>query len=71
LNDLIKEEKLLKTVYKCYSANLKQYLLNLNFKYDWVDINPINNKTFWLFTITDELSKALKEWSNNKPVKSL
>ena len=54
--------------FKCYSANLKKYLLELGFSYNWVDTNPQNNKTFWTFKISDELSEALKRWSANRPI---
>ena len=53
--------------YKCYSPNLKKFLLDKGFKYLWVDVSKSSGKTFWMFELTDELSQVLTEWTNNKP----
>lgn len=57
-----------KKLYPCFSPNLKNYLEAHN-------IVPIktarheNKKTIWFFVLTDEVSKLLTEWTNNKPIK--
>lgn len=53
--------------FRCYSANMKKFLIDKGFKYLWVDVSKANGKTFWMFELTDELSQALTEWTNNKP----
>ncbi len=57
-----------KKLYPCFSPNLRKFLEEHN-------IAPVktatheNKKTIWFFIVTDEVSKLLTEWTNNKPNK--
>lgn len=53
--------------YFCYSKPLADFLFQRGHK---IVCKAINNKThnlFWLYVVTENLSKDLEEWSKNKP----
>ena len=63
-------DKVTKKLYPCFSPNLKKFL-------EEHGISPVktavheNSKTIWFFIVTDEVSKLLTEWTNNKPNKAV
>jgi hypothetical protein len=60
--DVINEKK-----FYCKSKNLKRFLCEIkNIKYISRKIDENDKKTVWIFLKTEELSKALLEWRNNK-----
>lgn len=52
--------------FKCFSNNLKVFLMNRGLEYVGVALDPITDKTFWLFIKDDKLDESLSIWSNNK-----
>ena len=52
--------------FKCYSYNLKNFIEAHGIYPISSGVNPKTNKVFHLFTMTDELSRILHNWSNNK-----
>lgn len=55
--------------YKCFSNNLKEFLMSEGNEYITVALDPKSNKTFWMFLKDDNLDKALTKWSERKPIK--
>lgn len=53
--------------YKCFSVPLKDFLMSNGLEYITVAKDPKSLSTFWLFLRSNELDKALTDWSNNKP----
>lgn len=53
--------------YKCFSNNLKEFLMGRGLEYITIALDPKSHKTFWMFLRCDELDKALTEWSEGKP----
>jgi hypothetical protein len=57
-------------LYPCFSPNLRKFL-------EEHGIAPVktvtheNQKTIWMFIVTDEVSALLTEWTNNKPSKAV
>lgn len=56
-------------VYRCYSNNLKGYLMDNGLKYLVVAKDIVTDKTFWLFEKTDRFEKLMQEWMDNSPNK--
>lgn len=52
--------------YKCYSYPLKNFIEAHGIYPISSGVNPRTNKVFNLFVMTDELSRILHNWSNNK-----
>ena len=52
--------------FKCFSNNLKVFLMNRGLEYVGVALDPISDKTFWLFIEDDDFDKALNEWYNRR-----
>ncbi len=51
-------------VFACYSIPLMKYLTEVkNHKYELVGLSPTSHKKFWLFLLTSDLDRDLKEWS--------
>ena len=50
----------------CYSLNLKKFLKNNGVNFRIEAENPNNHKTFWVYVVTDNMRKLLKEWGNHK-----
>lgn len=67
----IDNEKELKDVkkYTCGSPNLRKFLEQNGLApvYFYQLNKERKNRTMWVFIMTDELSKLLTQWSNNKP----
>lgn len=55
--------------YKCYSNNLKEFLMKEGHEYITIAIDPKRNKTFWLFVKDDGLDISLTKWTEGKPTK--
>ena len=53
--------------YTCGSPNLCKFLEKNGMKAVYSYKLERNNRTMWVFIMTDELSKLLTQWSNNKP----
>lgn len=55
--------------YTCGSPNLYKFLEKNGLKpcYSYQLKKENNNRTMWVFILTDELSRLLTQWSNNKP----
>lgn len=51
--------------FRCYSVPLLKNLKDSGFRYEFVAKDIVNDKTFWLFMINDEIAKVLKEWKVN------
>ena len=68
INDLKDVKK-----YTCGSPNLCKFLEKngLTPCYSYQLKKEKNNRTMWVFILTDELSGLLTEWSNNKPKNKL
>lgn len=56
-------------VYRCYSNNLKEFLMSKGFEYIDIAKDHRTDKTFWMFLKCEGLDKALTEWTNSKPSK--
>lgn len=55
-------------VYRCYSNNMKEWLMReKGLEYITIAKDHKTDKTFWMFLKTEELDKALTEWTNAKP----
>ena len=52
-----------KRYFFCYSANLKNFLLDNGLKYDFVAVNKQTNKTFWKFERNERLKQLLTLWN--------
>lgn len=52
--------------YKCYSHNLRNFIEAHGIYPISSGVNGRTNKVFHLFTMTDELSDILTNWSNHK-----
>ncbi len=52
--------------YSCYSINQLRFIKAHNIRPVSKGINKHTEKTFWVFEMTDELSKVLTTWTNNK-----
>ncbi len=53
--------------YTCGSPNLCRFLEKNGMKAVYSYKLERNNRTMWVFIMTDELSKLLTQWSSNKP----
>lgn len=54
-------------VYRCYSNNLKEFLMSKGIDYITIAKDHKTDKTFWMFLKSEELDKALTEWTDSKP----
>lgn len=54
--------------YKLFSINMLRFIKAHGIRPVSKGLHP-NGKTFWIFEITDELSKVLTTWTNNKVTK--
>jgi hypothetical protein len=53
-------------LYFCYSPKQKKFLCKVkNISYISKGIHEESKRTYWLFLKTNELSKSLREWSEN------
>lgn len=53
--------------WRCYSNNLKEFLLNRGLRYIDIAVNPNRNKKYWLFIKDENLDEALTIWAETKP----
>jgi len=55
--------------YKCFSPNLAIFLTNNNILpvYKYIYNNSSIKKYVWVYIMCDDLSKVLKQWTDNKP----
>lgn len=54
--------------YECYSKKIYGFLTMKGFRYEYQFKHKETKKNCWVYLVTEELSKALTEWTNNKPV---
>lgn len=50
--------------FRCYSSPLLKELKENGCRYEFVAKDIVNDKTFWLFLVDDEVERVLKEWKN-------
>lgn len=64
INDLDNVKK-----YICGSPNLCKFIEQngIEHVYSYQLSKERNNRTMWVFIMTEELSKLLTQWTNNKP----
>lgn len=58
----MKENKL----FPCYSIPMRDYFTSKGIKYELVGLHPTSHDMFWVYIKTNELKKAMQEWSQNK-----
>ena len=56
-----------KDVYRCYSTNLKEFLMRNGLPYLIVAKDIKTDATFWLFEKTDFCVKLIECWEINSP----
>ena len=56
-----------KSVYRCYSTNLMQFMAEHNIRYFLVAKDIKSNKVFYLFEKTEKFWSILKQWEDNNP----
>lgn len=52
--------------YKCGSINQLRFLKIMGFRHISKTINPINNRTYWIFEQNVELESALVDYTKQK-----
>ena len=55
--------------FECYSKKLYGFLVMKGFRYERSFKHSQTGRVCWVYTMTDELSAALTEWKENRPVK--
>ncbi len=55
-----------KRIYCCYSLNLMTFLSTHGVRYEFMALNPNNQKKFWVYIMNDRLSDLLKAWTTQK-----
>jgi hypothetical protein len=55
--------------YECYSKKIYGFLTMKGFRYDKTFKHKTTGKKCWVYTMTEELSVALKEWTMGRPEK--
>ena len=55
--------------FECYSKKTYGFLTMKGFRYDRTFIHKTTKKKAWVYTMTEELAAALREWTENKPSK--
>lgn len=53
--------------FECYSRKMHGFFIMKGIRYDDSFKHNVTGKTCWTYTMTDELSKAIKEWQNARP----
>ena len=56
-----------KDVYRCYSANLMQFMAQNNIRYFLVAKDIKSSKVFYAFENTKEFNDLLQQWIDNNP----
>ena len=59
-----------KSVYRCYSVNLMQFLSAHNIRYFLIAKDIKSLRTFWAYEKTDSFNELLNQWIDNNPKKS-
>ena len=54
----------MKAIYCCYDVKKRDYLYKKGIKYEICALNPNTQNMFWAYVRSEELDKALTEWSN-------
>ena len=58
-----------KSIYRCYSVNLMQFLSQHNERYILIALDIKSQRKFWAYVKTDNFNKLLQQWVNNNPKK--
>lgn len=58
-----------KEFYKCYSFPLRDFISAHNIYYMSTGVHPRTDKVFYVYEMTEELSKVLTAWSDTNPNK--
>lgn len=56
-------------IYRCYSANLMQFLSQNNERYILIAKDIKSGHQFWAYIKTDKFNRLLKQWIDNNPKK--
>ena len=56
-------------IYRCYSNNLKEFLMTNGLRYLLVAKDIKTDKTFWAFEKTEKFETLMKQWEVNSPKK--
>lgn len=56
-------------IYRCYSNNLKEFLMSKGLEYVEIAKDCRTDKTFWMFLKCEDLDIALTEWTKARPIK--
>ncbi len=54
------------SLYCCYSANLKKYLIDNGLRYKIAAKNPNSLADFWVFVRDEKLDRLLNQWAARK-----
>ena len=54
-------------IYRCYSANLMQFMANNDIRYILVAKDIKSNKVFYAFEKTERFLQLLQQWVDNNP----
>ena len=52
--------------FRCYSTPLLKRLKENDCRYEFVAKDIVNDKTFWLFMVSDRVSQVLEDWNKNR-----
>lgn len=50
-------------LFPCYSVPMRDFLNSKGIKYELVGLHPETKNMFWVYIKTEQLHKALQEWS--------
>lgn len=56
-------------IYRCYSNNLKEFLMTGGLRYLLLAKDIKTDKTFWAFEKTEKFESLMKKWEENSPRK--
>lgn len=51
-------------LFPCYSIPMRDYLSSIGIRYELVGLHPETKNMFWVYIKTNELEKAMLEWSS-------
>lgn len=52
-------------LFPCYSIPMRDYFTERGIRYELVGLNPTSKLPFWVYVKTENLIKAMQEWSRN------
>lgn len=55
-------------LFPCYSIPLRNFLTNMNTRYEIVGLHPETHKMFWVYIRNKELNDKLDLWGKSKPI---